>query len=200
MFKYSIILIAAAGWLAACQTAPGPDEADAVKKETYALLGYATEAAWGEHLVTVLGCDDCHSPKVMTEMGPAPNPERRLSGHPAGAPTAALDRAAIEGNGYGACDPNMTSWMGPWGISYAGNITPHATGIGNWSKEQFASAVRQGWYKGLEGGRMLLPPMPVPGYAHMTDAEVSAIYAYLMTVPPVDNIVPMPTPPLAAAR
>ena len=39
--------------------------------------------ARGKYLVTFGGCNDCHSPKVMTPMGPMPDTTRLLSGHPA---------------------------------------------------------------------------------------------------------------------
>lgn len=38
----------------------------------------------GEYLVTVGGCDDCHSPKIFTQEGPVPDTAKRLSGHPEG--------------------------------------------------------------------------------------------------------------------
>jgi mono/diheme cytochrome c family protein len=37
----------------------------------------------GEYLSMIGGCNDCHSPKLMTPAGPAPDPARMLSGHPA---------------------------------------------------------------------------------------------------------------------
>tara|TARA_R110000796_G_scaffold52146_4_gene122966 strand:+ start:16301 stop:16597 length:297 start_codon:yes stop_codon:yes gene_type:complete len=36
----------------------------------------------GQQLVASVGCNDCHSPKIMTERGPEVDPDRRLSGHP----------------------------------------------------------------------------------------------------------------------
>lgn len=169
-------------------------------KEKYELNGYATKEAWGEHLVAIAGCDDCHSPKMMTAQGPVPDPSRRLSGNPAGEPEAKLDRKAIEQNGYGACNANMTAWAGAWGISYAANLTSDASGIGNWSEENFFRAIREGKYKGQKDGRMLLPPMPWPNYAKMSDDELSAIFAYLKSVPPVENVVNAPQPPLLAMK
>ena len=47
----------------------------------------------------------------------------------------------------------------------------------------------------LEGSRPLLPPMPWPNFANMPDADISAIYAYLMSTAPVENVVPAPVPP-----
>ncbi len=65
------------------------------------------------------------------------------------------------------------------------NITPDAeTGIGKWTEDQFSEAVRFG--KRPDGTSLspIMPPMTV-----LTDAEVSALWAYLQTVPPVKNAV-----------
>jgi hypothetical protein len=40
----------------------------------------------GAYLVNIMDCNVCHSPKVLTDKGPAPDPERMLSGHPANMP------------------------------------------------------------------------------------------------------------------
>jgi len=53
----------------------------------------------------------------------------------------------------------------------------------------------QGNYKGLENGRMLLPPMPWPNYRHLSDEELEAIFAYLQSTRPVKNVVPAPIAP-----
>ncbi|REJ84312.1 MAG: diheme cytochrome c-553 [Bacteroidetes bacterium] len=169
-------------------------------KETHELLGYSNQEAWGEHLVATMGCDDCHSPKVMTEKGPIPNLAFRLSGHPAGEVVPSIDRSTIEKNGMAACNSHFTAWIGPWGISYAANLTSDPSGIGNWSEEQFIRAIREGKYKGLESGRELLPPMPWPNYAKLNDKELKAMLAYLKTVPPVANVVPAPEPPVTAMK
>ncbi len=182
-----------------CQYQPQQAAADTTPNQTYELLGYATKEAWGEHLVLSIGCDDCHSPKIMKDGIPMPDPALRLSGHQADRPAANVDRTVIEKNFYAACDPDFTSWVGPWGISFAANLTPDDTGIGTWSEEQFFLAIRKGKFKGLAGSRDLLPPMPWPAYANFTDAELSAMFAYLKSLPPVENLVPSPVPPLAAA-
>ena len=44
-------------------------------------------------------------------------------------------------------------------------------------------------------GRAILPPMPIPMYKQFTDADLSAIFAYLQSIPAVKNHVPEPTPP-----
>jgi hypothetical protein len=86
-------------------------------------------------------------------------------------------------------------WRGKiWGSSEA-YLTPDETGIGNWTEEQFKKALTQGKYKGLDGGRMLLPPMPWVNYTKMADADVKAIFAYLKSIKPVNNLVPQPISP-----
>lgn len=201
MNKTATLLVVLAITVMSCQHQPKATGAETTSKPkpTHELLGYASKEAWGEHLVTVLVCDDCHSPKIFKDGIPSPDPALRLSGHPATRPAADVDRSVLEKNGYVACNADFTSWAGPWGISFSGNLTPDDSGIGTWSEEQFFRAIRQGKFKGLEGSRSLLPPMPWPNYAKLTDDELSAIFAYLKTLPPVRNIVPSPMPPLAAA-
>jgi hypothetical protein len=147
----------------------------------------------GKLLVTTLGCNDCHSPKILSEHGPIPDPERLLSGHNSAEPLPAYDSETARS--YVLFNMNSTAVVGPWGTSFAANLTPHASGIGTWSEEQFIRAMREGKYKGLENSRQLLPPMPWPGYASLTDAELKAIFAYLKSLDPVENIVPYPIPP-----
>jgi hypothetical protein len=63
-------------------------------------------------------------------------------------------------NGWSLFNEDLTAGVGPWGVSFAANITSDDSGIGTWSLEQFKRALTEGKYQGLEGGRMLLPPMP----------------------------------------
>jgi len=91
--------------------------------------------------------------------------------------------------------PDLTATAGPWGVSFAGNLTPDPTGIGNWSEEQFKVAMTKGRFKGLANGRMLLPPMPWPSYAGMTDEDLSAMFKYLQSIDPVANVVPAAVSP-----
>ena len=146
---------------------------------------------WGEHLVTIADCNVCHTPKKMTSHGPVLDSTLLLSGHPAGMPKidSYTDEFARKGLTLAL---DLTEWVGPWGASYAANLTPDATGLGNWSEEQFMYAIRKGKFKGLPGSRPLLPPMPWETYRFMTDGELKAIFAYLKTVKPVENIVPPP--------
>jgi mono/diheme cytochrome c family protein len=71
----------------------------------------------------------------------------------------------------------------PFGMLYSTNITPDkATGIGNYSDQDFLNAVQRGIRR---DGSRLYPAMPYPSYTLMTDADVLAIKAYLFSLPPV---------------
>ena len=105
--------------------------------------------AHGEYLVGIMGCHDCHSPKKMGEKGPEMIPELMLSGFPSESPIVEFDSELIK-QGFPMFYPDLTAAAGPWGMSFAGNLTPHETGIGNWSEEQFKRALTQGKSKGLE--------------------------------------------------
>ena len=147
----------------------------------------------GKYLTTVAGCNDCHSPKVFTEQGPIPDTTRLLSGHPSDEPLPEVPANAQ----WIMFSPGSTAAAGPWGISFAANLTPDETGIGAWTYEQFEIAIRKGKFKGLEQSRPLLPPMPWPMVAQMTDEDLRAVYTYLKSIPKVKNAVPAPVPPQA---
>jgi nicotinate dehydrogenase subunit B len=71
----------------------------------------------------------------------------------------------------------------PFGIVYSTNITPDpATGIGAWSYPAFERAMREGIHR---DGRQLYPAFPYPNFAKATDADLQALYAYLMVQAPV---------------
>jgi hypothetical protein len=161
--------------------------------------GYDSQVKWGEHLVTICGCNDCHTPKKMTAMGPDLDSTLMLSGHPAQMPPPDIDRKQLESKGNVATNPSLTAWAGPWGISYTANLTPDETGIGTWQESNFITAIREGKLKGISSSRSLLPPMPWQMYRHMTDDELKAVFAYLKTLKPIKNVVPEPTPPVMAA-
>jgi hypothetical protein len=88
---------------------------------------------------------------------------------------------------------NFTAFVGPWGISFARNLTPDtATGLGSWTEAMFIKTIRDGKHQGE--GRPLLPPMPWPMYRNMTDDDLKAVFAYLRSVKPIANAVPEPVP------
>ncbi|BBQ01793.1 cytochrome c (plasmid) [Burkholderia sp. SFA1] len=68
--------------------------------------------------------------------------------------------------------------MTPVGAIYTTNITPDAeTGIGRYTEEEFARALREGVAK---DGHNLYPAMPYPSYAKINDEDMHALYAYFM--------------------
>jgi mono/diheme cytochrome c family protein len=148
----------------------------------------------GDYIVTTGSCNDCHSPKVMTKMGPMPDSTRLLSGHPANDPLPPINLNSLKPGNWMSMAADITAFVGPWGISYTANLTPDsATGIGAWSEATFINTIRSG--KHLGNGRDILPPMPWPFVAKLTDDDLKSVYAYLMSLPPVSNKVPAPVSP-----
>jgi nicotinate dehydrogenase subunit B len=79
----------------------------------------------------------------------------------------------------------------PFGLVFATNITPDAeTGIGTWSYPAFERAMREGIHR---DGRHLYPAFPYPSFAKTSDADLQALYAFLMAQPAVVQ-------PVAATR
>lgn len=148
----------------------------------------------GQYLVTVIGCGDCHSPKVMGPQGPMLAPGLELSGHPADLPIPKVDTSELRS--WALFNFSTTAVVGPWGVSFAANITGDSTGIGAWTEEQFFRAMKEGKYKGLENSRPMLPPMPWFNYTNMKDSDLKSIFAYLKTTK-VKNVVPAAIPPTA---
>lgn len=145
--------------------------------------------AKGNHLVAIMGCNDCHSPKKMTPTGPMFDTERLLSGHPSDEVLGQYDSETLKN--YVLFTMDLTAAIGPWGTTYAANLTPDETGIGSWTEEQFSKAVKEGKWRGLDGTRQLLPPMPWQTFANLSDDDIKAIYAYLRSLKPVKNAVPL---------
>jgi hypothetical protein len=140
----------------------------------------------GKYISLIGGCNDCHSPKIMTPEGPVPDTTRLLSGHPANDPLP----KTIPTTDWILFNQTTTAFVGPWGITYGANLTPDDTGIGNWTLDQFKTALRKGKYKGLETARPLLPPMPWQMFRHMNDHDMKALFTYLKSLPAVENVVP----------
>jgi cytochrome c553 len=145
----------------------------------------------GSYLVNSIGCDDCHSPKKFGPNGMEIDMEHRFSGYLANNPKSKTNTSVMK-DGWVLMKMDLTSAVGPWGQSYSANISSDATGIGNWTEEQFFRALREGKSKGLKESRPLLPPMPWFVYKNMSDTDIKAIFAYLKTTKPVENRVPGP--------
>jgi mono/diheme cytochrome c family protein len=117
---------------------------------------------YGEYLAgPVAHCIDCHTP-------------RGADGRP--------DSARLGAGG--------TAFRGPWGTSYAANLTPdRETGIGRLADGQIIAAL----YGAGRHGRRILPPMPTAYYASgIAEEDVRALMAYLRSLRPVRNEVPPP--------
>jgi hypothetical protein len=113
----------------------------------------------GKRLVDSHDCHACHTPMKMGPKGPEPDMAMALSGHPEKLvmpPPPKLDGAW----GWVGSSTN-TAFAGPWGISYAINLTSDPdTGVGKWREEDFVAAIRTGKHLGV--GRPIAPPMPWP--------------------------------------
>lgn len=125
-----------------------------------------TQIERGRYLVQIAGCSDCHTPGHF--LG-SPDPERFLGGSDVGFEIPGV------------------------GIVYGPNLTPdEATGLGRWSTDQIVAAIRTG---ATPEGRGLVPVMPWPNLAALSDDDAVAIAAYLQSLDPVVNDVPGPIPP-----
>ena len=114
----------------------------------------------GEVLAYTSGCHDCHTPGTFYG---APNFERLLAGSELG-------------------------WEGPWGVTYARNLTPDAaTGLGAWTDDEMIRALRSGVRK---DGSPILPPMPWQNYARMSPEDMSDLIVYLRSIPAVNHAAP----------
>lgn len=87
---------------------------------------------------------------------------------------------ACHGENYAGGSPIAT----PMGDIYATNITPSKRyGIGDYTKADLKNVLRKG---GAPDG-IFYPAMPYPSYSGMTDEDIDALFAYLQTVPVVDE-------------
>jgi hypothetical protein len=153
--------------------------------------------ARGKYLVTIMGCNDCHTPWKTTPRGPQPDMTRMLSGHPQ---DFAVTTPPVLGEGpwVWAATGTNTAFSGPWGVSFTANLTPDPeTGLGKWTADTFIAALRTGRHEGQ--GRPILPPMPYPMIRQATDDDLRAIFGYLQSIPPVPNRVPQPIEPRDAS-
>jgi mono/diheme cytochrome c family protein len=131
-----------------------------------AVLADDGEIARGKYLVTIGGCNDCHTPGALLGK---PDFSRALSG-----------------SEVGFAIPGLGVFAGP-------NLTPDKeTGLGNWTDDQIISAITGGV---TPDGRRLAPIMPYAALSHLTSDDAHAIVAYLRSLPPLKNAVPGPFGP-----
>jgi hypothetical protein len=188
--RTTLAVAAGAGLAAAIAILFSSSAAEASRKD-----GTARRVERGKYLVTAMGCNDCHTPWQMGPKGPEPDMARMLSGHPAAMKLPPAP--AAQGPWLWTAAATNTAFAGPWGVSYAANLTPDQnTGLGIWREEDFVKAIRTGKHFGVS--REILPPMPWPAFRHLNDEDLKSIYAFLRTIKPVSNLVPDPQPPAPA--
>jgi cytochrome c2 len=200
LFSGMAVLVACTGKTSAESTSSSNADSLMAAKMQYG--GFESQVKWGEHLVKIGGCNDCHTPKKMGPNGPEDDMSLMLSGHPAQQPAAAFDSKEAAKKGL-ILTQTFTAWTGPWGVTYAANITSDPTGIGNWTEAQFLKALKEKKWMGLDNTRPLMPPMSMMSATIMTDDELKAIFAYLKTTSPVKNVQPeamLLPPPTAATK
>lgn len=151
------------------------------------------EAKRGEQLVATHDCHACHTPFAMGKDGPAPDMSRALSGHPEKLVMPPPPKLP-EGPWLWLGAATNTAFAGPWGVSYATNLTSDAeTGIGKWRAQDFVAAIKTGKHLGVS--RPIMPPMPWQAYRNLSDKDLKAIFAYLQATAPIRNQVPQYQPP-----
>ena len=183
----AVAAITAVAAVAPSVPAAGPDGAKLTAAPS------ADDLARGKYLVTVAGCNDCHTPWKVGPAGPEPDMSRMLSGHP-GEMELPPSPPLPPGPWVVTVAGTNTAWSGPWGVSFTANLTPDPeTGLGKWTLRNFTDTIRTGRHMGR--GRPVLPPMPILMYKHFTNEDLAAIYSYLQTIPAVKNRVPEPLPP-----
>lgn len=111
----------------------------------------------GKYLVTIAACAFCHTPVTIRGQS----------------------KALAFAGGFKVVDPIC-------GTIYSRNITSDKeTGIGDWSKEEVADAIRHGISR--DGRRLCSVVMPWPAYSNLTNSDTMAIAAYLKALPPIKH-------------
>src|SRR5690606_25605115 len=148
----------------------------------------------GKYLIETTGCHDCHTPKTFGPEGMKLDETKLLSGHPEDFQLYSVDTSMVGPGRWMLANDHLTAWVGPWGMSFSSNLTPdNSTGLGAVSEEMFIKSLREGKLKGV--GRQMLPPMPYEVFGKMSDEDLSAMYAYLKSIPAISNRVHEPVPP-----
>ncbi len=131
----------------------------------------------GRYLVELLGCATCHT-------------DGALVGEPR------MDRW-LAGSRTGIAYSNPLQQQNP-GVLFPRNLTPDkATGIGRWTDQEIMDLIRTGVGR---HGRIAAPVMPWPAYSRLSNNDISAIVAYLRSLPAVVHEVPDRVPAGTATR
>jgi len=132
----------------------------------------AEQVQRGKYIAELLGCGTCHTDGALVG---SPDMKRQFAG-----------------SSIGIAYSNPFVIKNP-GVVYPANITPDiATGIGSWTDDNLVRLLRTG----VDAhGRQQLPVMPWPGYAKMVEEDARSIVAFLRSLKPVNNMVPMNVDP-----
>jgi mono/diheme cytochrome c family protein len=126
-----------------------------------------------------------YGPPLPSVAAPSPRDQVRYGeylstiGHCTGCHTQRDEQGRLKLEGFGAGGRVFT---GPWGASVARNLTPHASGLKDWSDVEIARAIRDGVNR---DGVAYKPPMPFAFFKHIDDADMAALTAYLRSLPPL---------------
>lgn len=107
---------------------------------------------YGEYLANIGHCMECHTPRNAQGL---------------------LQRNQLGAGGH--------VFKGPWGESVSRNLTPHETGLKNWTDAQIVKAVREGVDR---DGKPYKPPMAYGFYKNINDADMEALITYLRSLKP----------------
>jgi mono/diheme cytochrome c family protein len=169
-------------------------EAPAAAPAAPAALTGQAQIDRGHMLVIGGGCHDCHTPKKLGPNGPEADMDRMLQGHPQDIKITAPFKSDPKSPWQIHINADLTAWTGPWGVSFAANLTPDMnTGIGIWTEQMFVDALQKGKHMGTS--RPILPPMPWNWYGQLPVEDLKAIFAYLKSIKPIANHVPVPLGP-----
>lgn len=125
--------------------------------------------ARGAYLAQIMDCAGCHTPRG-----------------PDGAP---IHDAGLSGGNVGFEIPGLGTFWPP-------NLTPAESALGTWTDEEIVAAIRTGV---RPDGRVLVPVMPWPNYASLTDEDAADLAAYLQNLAAVESPVLDPIAPGEAA-
>lgn len=112
----------------------------------------SNKVKYGEYLANIGHCMECHTPRN--------------------------DKGMLEHARQGA---GGQVFKGPWGASVSRNLTPHATGLKDWTDAQIARVIREGVDR---NGQPYKPPMAFAFYKNINDTDMSALIAYLRSLKP----------------
>ena len=171
-----------AGGIAAAGAAPQPDRADGkIRLPDGAACSRRPQRCARPRSASAPPC--CRGARSRRSRGPMPRSIRpRPSPAASNSPRSATARSATPRR-TASSTPAAGRCATPFGTIYSTNITPDVeTGIGAWSYPAFERAMREGIHR---DGRHLYPAFPYTHFAKTTDADMQALYAYLMAQSPV---------------